>query len=143
MSAPKIALVAVVSGLGFFVWKQHQVHVEAMAIAAITDNYGFMSMAPPSGGRIDEVLVVAAQNCPKEDARRADELAQELAERNIPHARISSISFDLPPGADPDVFTTRHNAMMNSQTPLVFVNGKVKSNPLTEEVIAEYEAVKL
>jgi hypothetical protein len=92
----------------------------------------------PEGARSNEVLIVAAQNCPREGAVRADGLAREMAERHVRYRRASNVSFSVPAGADVDVFLRRNNAIMNSEVPIVFVNGKVKSNPGLDEVIAEY-----
>jgi hypothetical protein len=34
----------------------------------------------------------------------------------------------------------RHNAVMNGEVPIVFVNGRVKANPSVDDVVAEYGA---
>jgi len=137
-SAIKFLIVAIVVYVGYALWQKHHERVEAAEIAAITDNRGFIEFAPPDGGKRQEVMIVAAQNCPHEAAQRADALAQEMAERNMRYVRTSSITFTPPPDFD-DAYVRRHNRVMNQDLPLVFVNGRVKSNPDLDEVIAEYE----
>ena len=137
MSAVKYLMVGA-AGVAWLAWNQHQAHVEAAAIAALTDERGFIEFGMPQGAKNNEVLIVAAQNCPKEGAVRADRLAREMAERNIRYRRSSGVSFSVPQNADVDSFVRRNNAIMNGEVPIVFVNGRVKSNPGLDEVIAEY-----
>jgi len=131
-------LIGAAAGIAWLGWNQHKSHVEAAAIAALTDERGFIEFEMPQGARNNEVLIVAAQNCPKDGAVRADRLAREMAERNIRYRRSSGVSFSVPQNADVDTFVRRNNAIMNGEVPIVFVNGKVKSNPGLDEVIAEY-----
>jgi len=138
VSAMKFVLVGAAAGIAWLFWNQHKVHVEARAIAALTDERGFIEFEMPQGARNNEVLIVAAQNCPKDGAVRADRLAREMAERNIRYRRSSGVSFSVPQNADVDTFVRRNNAIMNGEVPIVFVNGRVKSNPDLEEVVAEY-----
>jgi hypothetical protein len=138
MSAVKFVAVAAAAGLAYLVWHKHQLHVETAAIAALMDERGFIEFALPEGAKNNEVLIVAAQNCPHEGAVRADDLAREMAEHNIRYRRSSHISFSVPQDADVDMFSRRSNAIMNGKVPIVFVNGRVKSNPGLDEVIAEY-----
>ncbi|HET7063513.1 MAG TPA: hypothetical protein VFI49_04490 [Rudaea sp.] len=138
MSAVRFVLIGATAGIAWLVWHQHKAHVEAAAIAALTDERGFIEFKMPEGARNDEVLIVAAQNCPREGAVRADQLAREMAERNVRYRRSSNVSFSVPQDADTDMFMRRNNAIMNGEVPIVFVNGKVKSNPGLDEVVAEY-----
>ena len=143
MSAVRFVLLGAVVGMAWLGWNQHKAHVEARAIAALTDERGFIEFEKPQGAKNNEVLIVAAQNRPRDGAVRADRLAREMAERNIRFRRSSGVSFSVPQGADVDTFVRRNNAIMNGEVPIVFVNGKVKSNPGLDEVIAEYaEAVQ-
>ena len=120
------------------VWHSHRVHVERKAIEAITDERGFMEFSPPSGTKTNVVVILAAQNCPHDGAVRADRMAREMAERRCV-IRTSNASFQ--PSADDDIdqFVKRHNDVMNGDVPIVFVNGRVKSNPDVDDVLAEYE----
>ncbi len=134
----KFVLIGAAVAVAWLGWNQHKAHVEARAIADLTNERGFIEFEMPQGAINDEVLIVAAQNCPKDGAVRADRLAREMAERSIRYRRSSSVSFSVPQNADVDVFVRRNNAIMNSEVPIVFINGKVKSNPGLDEVIAEY-----
>ncbi len=139
MSVGKVLIALALAALAWLGWQRHNEHLEAAAIAAITDSRGFITLAPPDGTSSAKVLIVAAQNCPKEGTRRAENLAQQLAAMAIPHSRLSRVAF-TPPAGDPS-FADRLNLIMNSEVPIVFVNGKVKSNPDIDEVVAEYEAM--
>ena len=138
MSAVRFVLIGATAAAAYLAWNQHKAHVDAAAIAALTDERGFIEFEMPQGAKNDEVLIVAARNCPREGAVRADRLAREMAEHNIRYRRSSSVNFSVPANADVDVFVRRNNAIMNGDVPIVFVNGKVKSNPGLDEVIAEY-----
>ena len=138
MSAVKFVVIGGAVAIAWLVWNHHQAHVEAAAIATLTDSRGFIEFEMPQGAMNNEVLIVAAQNCPQEGAVRADRLAREMAERNIRYRRSSGVSFSVPQDADVEEFVRRNNAIMNGEVPIVFVNGKVKSNPGLDEVIAEY-----
>ena len=134
----KFLITAVVLYAGYALWQKHNDRAEAAALAAITDDRGFIELTPPNGGKRESVIIVAAQNCPHEAGQRADALAREMAERNIRYVRTSSIVFTPPPDFD-EAYVSRHNRIMNQELPLVFVNGRVKSNPDLQEVLAEYE----
>jgi len=139
MDAGKIGLGIVLAlGLAWTLWQKHQDHALTAAIRAMTDEYGFITFAPPNGGRVDEVLVAAAINCPGEAAVHADQLAQDLKDEGVAVRRISSFEFTASPDADPEEFVKVHNRVMSQDAPMVFVNGKVKSKPSMGEVLAEY-----
>lgn len=141
MSTVKVAIALALIGLGYLVWQRHVERVEIAAIAAITDPYGFIGMDPPTGASAKEVIVVAAINCPKAAGRQADALAEKLAELKIPHTRTSNISFSF---ENPDPAILRlHNRIMRADPPLVFINGKMKSNPSLDDVLTEFQAAQL
>jgi hypothetical protein len=108
-------LIGALVGAAWLGWTQHKAHVEARAMAALTDERGFIEFEMPQGAINNEVLIVAAQNCPKEGAVRADRLAHEMAERNIRYRRSSGVSFSVPQDADVDTFVRRNNAIMNGE----------------------------
>lgn len=111
----------------------------ALETANVSPN-GFIEL-PVTGvsSDIGNILVIAAQNCPKEDAQRADELAAELSRLGIPNTRAQNIHFTL---TEPDpAILSRVNSVMSGPLPIVFVNGKAKANPTLDDVIAEYNLV--
>ena len=81
----KFALLLALGSVSFYVWTKYQTAapIEVPSIGAT----GFVMLPTPSNGNAKTVMVLAAENCPKEDARRADELANELARRHIPYTR--------------------------------------------------------
>ena len=141
MNALKFAAGAVVLTLSVMVWKKHQQNVETAALAKITDEHGFVALAQPEGADPKKVWIVAAMNCPKDGARRADEMAQQLADRNIAFDRRSGVSFSLTE-ENPALYA-RIETVMNAEMPIIFVNGRMKANPELDEVVAEYDAAQL
>lgn len=140
MDGTKFLGMAVVLGLaGYVVWHSHRMHAERKALEGLTDARGFMEFSPPSGAKTNEVVILAAQNCPHDGAVRADRMAEEMADRHVHFIRTSHASFQPSPDDDIDQFMKRHNDVMNSDVPIVFVNGRVKSNPDVDDVLAEYE----
>lgn len=135
----KLAPVAVVAAaLAWLVWHKHAENVEAAALAALTDENGFVELAPPVGVKPDKVFIFAPANCPREGGRRSDALAQSLAEHDVAFRRTSEIAFEP---MDTDTLR-RVNAVLHGDVPIVAVNGRMKANPSIEEVIAEYEAAQ-
>ena len=107
---------------------------EASTATGAVSAHGFVSL-PIDAIDPDVVLVGAAENCPKEDARRADRLAEDLSRSGVRVQRAHSVSFS---SNDPDAFG-HINAVMNGSLPIVFVRGNAKANPTLEEVLAEYK----
>lgn len=129
-----IALLAI-AFFGYQYWHKHQATTEMAASAS--DN-GFVRLPPLGGASTKAVVIFAAENCPEEGARRADDLAQELDSRGIPYVRSQDAHFDLVGGDQEQV--ERINSIMTGEVPIVFVNGRAKANPTPEEVISEYGA---
>ena len=99
-------------------------------------NIGFVALPVADGPSMAEVLVVAAENCPREEGQRADHLAEQLASSGIRAARVHEIGFNVTDPSDAVLM----NSIMNGKLPIVVVRGRVKANPKLEEVIAEYNA---
>lgn len=136
----KVVIAAVVLVLAYLVWHAHSARVEAQALRQLTDENGFLDLATPSGADPRKVWIVAAADCPKEGARRAEALAHDLSERDVVFERHSSVSFSL--GADDPALVRRLDSVLNGETPIVFVNGRIKANPALDEVLAEYEVAQ-
>jgi hypothetical protein len=129
MNVVKLAVMLAVAGLAFQYW-------QANRPATGPSPNGFVALPTLAGGSPGQVVVFAPENCPSEKAQQADDLARQLASRNIPSVRSHDVSFS---SSDPDPATgVRLNSVMNGELPIVFVNGKGKANPSLEEVIAEY-----
>jgi hypothetical protein len=106
-------------------------------LARVADENGFVQVPPPANQAQDTVYVLAAENCPKEDAQRADRLATTLANEKIPVVRTHTIAFNSVPVDDPNI-AKRLEAVMNGPLPIVFIRGRAKGNPELEDVLAEY-----
>lgn len=133
-----IVLAAVV--LGYQYWSKHHQRSDAgngATVSATPSRNGFVALPAVVGASPSAVLVIAAENCPEEAAQRADRLAEQLGRERIPVSRLHHTEFDIPSG---DAASAgRLMFIMNGELPIVFVNGRAKSNPTIEEVIDEYK----
>ena len=136
MNVVKMLLLLAVIGAAFHFWNERDAK-SALKTADVSRN-GFVVVPAPTNWNADTVIVLAAEDCPKEDAQRADRMADELGRRKIRYTRAHSAHFDLP-DADP-VVLKRLNLVMNGPLPIVFVNGRAKANPTLDDVLSEYEA---
>jgi len=133
MNVIKLVLMLIVAGLAVQYWQENRT-------ATGPSVNGFLALPTLVNSSSGQVIVYAPENCPSEKARQADELARQLASRNIPSLRSHDVSFS---STDPDPsIGERLNSVMNGELPIVFVNGKGKANPTLDEVIAEYGAVR-
>jgi len=96
----------------------------------------FVALPAVRGQSSSAVLVFAAENCPYEDAQRADRLAAELSRNGLQVVRIHKIGFDLPNVDQAEM--DRLNSVMKGKLPIVFLHGRGKANPTLQEVLAEY-----
>ena len=128
-----IALLALLGYGGYHLWQQHEKHEAVLATADIN---GFMPI--PRGNGVDpkRVIILAAQNCPRAGAQRAQALARKLADRHIPYAMWNQIHFNFSPADAPKIPAL--NTVMNGTIPIVLVNGRGQANPSLDQVVAEY-----
>lgn len=94
----------------------------------------FVPLPAARGHAPGTVYVVAARNCSREDAQRADQLASDLRKLGIPVQRVSDISFPVVDSSQ--VAQTR--AVMEGRLPIVFVAGFAANNPALDEVLAQH-----
>ncbi len=140
MGLIRILIVVGLAGGGYHYWKGHRAEsIQTVGGPAVSSN-GFVALPPADGQNPRSVYVIAAENCPHEDAQRADRLAEDLARQGIPVVRSHNISFSLD-GADSSV-AQRITSVMNGPLPIVFVQGRAKSNPSLEEVLAEVQGTR-
>jgi hypothetical protein len=133
MKVLKLVLMLAIAGLAFHYW-------QANKPATGPSPNGFVALPALAGSSPGQVIVFAPENCPSEKAQQADELARQLASRNIPALRSHDVSFT---SSDPDpAIGIRLDSVMKGELPIVFVNGKGKANPTLEQVIAEYGAAR-
>ena len=96
---------------------------------------GFVALPPADGHSRGKVFVVAALHCEKWEAQRADSLAEELSRKGIPVERTSVTRFTF--ATPPDSAVMERMEILKGPFPVVFVNGRAKSNPSFDEVVAE------
>jgi hypothetical protein len=135
MNFLKLLAIVAVAGVGYHVWHKQQTQAEAAPTTAISE---FVEVPAPAGLVGHEVLILAPKNCPSDAAQRADAMARELAERDIPVTRSDNVSWNIS-APEPEAIA-RINTLMAGEIPTVFVNGKAKANPSLEEVLREYQA---
>jgi len=105
----------------------------------MTNTNGFVEVPAPDGQDVNTVYVVAAENCPHEEAQRADRLAQALSSNNISVQRTHSVGFSsLKNQGEAD----RINTIMNGELPIVFLHSRAKANPSLDEVMAEVKSLE-
>lgn len=132
MNVIKLVLLLAAAGLAYEYWSTQQ---STNGPAVVSPN-GFVMVPPMAGGDPKQVVVFAPENCPSEKAQQADDMARQLASRNIPTLRSHDVTFTTS-DLDPKI-GVRLNSVMNGELPIVFVNGRGKPNPTLEEVLAEY-----
>lgn len=138
MNIIRALIVIGIVGGGYTYWKQHHETTAAIQSGPAVSENGFAALPPADGQNARTVFVVAAQNCPHEEARRADRLAEDLARKGIPVERTQDVRFSITSPPDSSVME-RMSRIMNGPLPIVFVNGRAKSNPSLEEVVAEFK----
>ena len=141
MNVIKLLIVLGVMGGSYQYWKTHHSADSTDTAVEVASDNGFVILPPASGASAKTVLVIAAQNCPHEDAQRADSLADDLSRKGIPVDRTHNISFEYS-GSDGSM-AERIMSVMNGPLPIVIVGGRAKGNPSLEEVVAEYKSSRL
>ena len=121
---------------GYHAYSHHQAAAALREVLASSDENGFVELPLPAEQNSDAVYVVAAQNCPRATAQRANLLAKQLEEHGLPVVRTDQVMFRQGPVDRAGM--SRLNAVMNSPLPLVFVHGRAASNPELVKVVAEY-----
>jgi hypothetical protein len=140
MNLLKLALVIAIGAGAYNYWKQHRHEgsLQSAGSTSPTSPTGFVSLPAVRGRSPSAVLVVAAEDCPHEDAQRADRLADDLSRNGLPVVRTHSVGFDIPNGGQADLDNI--NRVMTGQLPVVFVRGRAKANPTLDEVVAEFRS---
>jgi len=137
MNLLKLVLVIAIGAGGYNYWRQHrQEHPSGGSGGLSSTSRGFVSLPAVRDQSPSAVLVVAAEDCPHEDAQRADRLAEDLSRSGVPVVRTHAIGFEIANGGSADV--DRINQVMTGELPVVFVRGRAKANPSLEEVLAEF-----
>jgi hypothetical protein len=99
----------------------------------------FVAVAAPDQAEPAQVLVIGP-TCNSVAGVRTRQLADRLAQAQIPYKHTDSFSFSV---SNPEDFQgiSRLNQVMQGDAPVVFVNGRAKANPQFEEVVAEYSSM--
>jgi hypothetical protein len=104
---------------------------------------GFVPVEMPSGVPNNVVLILAPPNCPSEQARRSEALAQRLVSEGIQVRRDSGFSFDVDnPSAEQRAGIQRAVQVFKQGAPAVFVNGMAMSNPTPAQAVDEYRRTR-
>jgi hypothetical protein len=128
MNSLKVILLLAALGGGYQYW-QHRDQV-----AEPSNDSGFVPVPTVKEAMPGTVMVMAAKNCSRAEAQRADKLAQDLEAKGIRVDRRDNLSFTM----DGDAATNQNlTTIMNGPLPAVFIDGRAKSNPSLTEVFAE------
>ncbi len=136
MNLFKLLLVLAVAAGAYHFWKQPRAGggTGAGTVAADAADDGFVPLPPVRGQSPAAVLVIAAEDCPHEDAQRADRLADDLSRSGVPVTRLHNLGFDNVSADD----VARINAVMGGTLPVVIVRGRGRANPSLAQVLAAY-----
>ena len=83
-------------------------------------------------------MVIAAQHCTQDAARRADSIAQDLAKMGLPVIRHHAVQCSFSSLAD--TVAQQFTSAMEGPMPIVFVRGRAMSDPTLDEIVAEFNA---
>lgn len=137
MNLPR-ALVLVAVLVAGWQWHRHRTIEQSAAgnsaTGAASSVNGFASLPLPAGMDSESVVVFSPENCPSEEAQRAEALIHALEGERISVVRSHEAEFQI---TDPQA-GEQVAAVMNGPIPIVFVRGKAKANPSAAEVIAEF-----
>ena len=111
-----------------------------------TSPNGFRPL-PLAYSKTDGIFVYAPNGCPKNQQLQTANLVEQLKSHNLPVTRSNSFHANAtfnkkPTDKELAVLEQQMKILMNQPSPLVFINGKVKSNPSITDVIKEYNARK-
>jgi len=136
MNVLKLLIVLAIVGAGYHHWESSSGPSGPASAAASRSTTGFVALPRAEGQSDRAVFVVAAQDCPEEDAQRADRLAEDLDRKGIPVVRTHNVSFRFEGGDAGQAAAV--SAVMRGPLPIVFVRGRAKANPSLADVMAEY-----
>ena len=94
---------------------------------------GFIEAPTPINMPSGKVLIVAPA-CGNEADGKANDLGRRLLKAGIPFARTAELQFG---GTGSQADTAKTQPVVSQPLPLVFVRGRVQSNPTPEELMAE------
>ena len=111
-----------------------------------TSPNGFRPL-PLAYSKIDGIFVYAPNGCPKNQQLKTKNLVEQLKAQNLPVTRSNSFHANAefnkkPTDKELAVLEQQMRIVMDQPSPLVFINGKAKSNPSVTDVINEYNASK-
>lgn len=131
----KLILILSVCGMVWHYWQGQKPGV--LSGPHSVSESGFVDLPKPDNFEDGSVIILAAKNCTKEAAQRADRLASELGQLDIPSVRAQHISFN---NIDPST-KKQLDSVMKGTLPIVLINGKGKPNPTLDEVVSEYNSI--
>jgi hypothetical protein len=91
-----VFLIAALSlGAVYGLWTSHERTVAERGLLPFQDTNGFVPVQTPPGTPPDQVIILAALNCPSAAAQRADTMAKRLTEMGIPNTRANHYSASI------------------------------------------------
>jgi hypothetical protein len=135
-------LIAVLSiGAAYQLWASHERTVAERGLLPFQGTNGFVPVQTAAGTPADQVIILAALNCPSAAAKRADTMAQRLTALGIPNTRANHYSASITDRGQLPLLQ-RTSVVMNGEIPIVIINGMAKANPTVDEVASEFRREK-
>lgn len=135
MSMKSLFIFVLLLGGGYYFYQSHEASI-LQEEGYIANLNGFMPFPSASQHQQGTIYVVAAKNCTREEAERANWLAETLDEKGLNVKRTHQVQFifnETPKKA----VRKKIDSTINGPLPLVFINGKVANNPTLDEVLLE------
>jgi hypothetical protein len=136
-----ILMAALSIGALYGFWNSHERTVAERGLLRFQDTNGFVPVQTPPGTPADQVIILAALNCPSAAAQRADTMAKRLTEMGIPNTRANHYAASIT-DRDQLPLLQRTSVVMGGEIPIVIVNGMAKANPTVDEVASEFRLGK-
>lgn len=112
--------------------------VEAAKAARFApDTQGFIPLPMPSGAPSNRVVIILPPDGSKAAEQRARDIEKSLVLARVMFFRMTKTDITA---ADEDE-TAKVKEVVAGDLPIVFINGRVKNNPTSAEVVAEFKAV--
>jgi len=136
-----LLIAALSMGAAYGLWTSHERTVAERGLLPFQDTNGFVPVQTPPGTPPDQVIILAALNCPSAAAQRADTMAERLTQMGIPNTRANHYSASIT-DRDQLPLLQRTSVVMDGEIPIVIVNGMAKANPTVDEVASEFRRDK-
>jgi hypothetical protein len=125
------------SSLAYVFWTKMEESRRINVHGSTYSENGFVTLPGVLNQDKNTVYVIAPENCPRQSAIRARQLAQDLKNQGISVVETHRVNYSFTTRPSKEVID-RMNGVMEGEIPIVMINGRGKANPSLGEVVAEY-----